>query len=277
MPFSTTNTEPKIDATVTVKFTGLMLLKPGEGNTCEVGVHRLSPVHTFEAMLVVHQPGLPLTFKRLTSGPLTAPMSIDVAPVPAAGVQLFAKDPFDRSNGKSHDFDYRWAINMRKLNPNADFTNDARPAVIINSGILYSSNLTPKGMNPELAATPPAPSTAPPEPGAAPKPLHRFAADLALAIDVPAGSVLTISWEEAGMPRLLDLPRTSIDRAGTTYTISLMNDPPTGTVVPHDEMDLYYDVLEEGGAPIPPAKRFRIKLPPGATDAIPCMPVVLHP
>ena len=283
MPFSTTNTIPKFNATCTVKFAGLMLLKAGEGNTCEVGVHRLSAFHAFQAMLVVNQPGKTLELSRLITGPLTAPLTIDLVPAPESGFQLFAQEPFGRENERSHRFDYRWAINMRKLNPKADFTDNARPGVTLNAGILYSSKLTSPDLEPELiSAKPPTsgpqpPSSGPQQAGSAPKKLHKFAADLAVAIDVPDGSNLVIGWQESNQQKILNLPRET-DEPGTTYTISLMNDPPTaGITVPHDELGLYYDVLEEGGAPIPLAKQFRFKTREEATDAIPCMPVTVGP
>jgi hypothetical protein len=280
MPFSATNTVPKIDATVTVKLAGLLLLKAGEGNTCEVGVHRLSAFHAFQVMLVVNQPGKPLELIRLITGPLTAPVSIDLVPAPESGFQLFAHEPFGRENERSHQFDYRWAINMRKLNPKADFTENARPGVTLNAGILYSSKLTSPGLDPELINPPPAPpqpSSGPQQAGSAPKKLHKFAADLAVAIEVPAGSNLVIGWQESKEQKILNLPR-GTDDPGTTYTISLMNDPPSrGITVPHDELGLYYDVLEEDGEPIPLAKQFRFKTREDATDAIPCMPVTVGP
>lgn len=274
MPFSATNTVPKIDATVTVKFAGLLLLKAGEGNTCEVGVHHLSPDHVFQAMLVVNAPGRPLELTRLVTGRLPTQLSINLVPAPESGFQLFAQEPFVRDRPGNHDFDYRWAINMRKLNPKADFTDAARPGVSLNAGILYSSKLTGTTLRPELInpPPPPQPSSGPEQAGSTLKPLHRFAADLAVAIDIPDTSVLEIRWNERG----LDLPRED-DPEGTTYTISLMNDPPSGGPVPHDELGLYYDVLEEDGEPIPLARQFRFKPRPTATDAIPCMPVTVGP
>jgi hypothetical protein len=170
---------------------------------------------------------------------------------------------------------------MRKLNPKADFTDNARPGVTLNAGILYSSKLTSPELDPELITPTPdpqRPNSGPQQAGAAPRKLHKFAADLAVAIEVPAGSNLVIGWQQSGKQKLLNLPR-GTDDPGTTYTISLMNDPPsTSITVPHDELGLYYDVLEEGGAAIPPARRFSLKTPQApATDAIPCMPVTVGP
>jgi len=250
-----------------------MLLKPGVGNICEVGVHRFSPLHTFQAMLIVHKPGLPLTFIRLITGPLTTgPLSVDVFPAPAPGFAAFAQEPFARNNPQSHLNDHRWALNMQEWHPNADFNDGARPVVLLKSGILYTGNLTRPSLNPELQ---PAIAGGPPT-----VPLHRFAADLAVAIDIPPqpNAGLLLSWEELGEPQQLMLPR-PLDvqnHPGTTYTISLMNDPPMFHPLPHDELALYYKVLRVGGSPIPQNQQYRIKDNQGQSDEIPCMPLTLH-
>lgn len=280
MPFNTTNVVPPTNPTVTVKFAGLLLLKAGAGNTCEVGVHRFSPFHTFQVMLVVNKPNKPLTFIRLLTGPLTAPMSISVLPAPAAAFMAFARDPFDRANAAvSHEFDYRWALNVRSLqldsaatlplHPNADVADGARPVLTLNAGVLYTSNLTPPALKPVLTPVTPSP--------AGPQPLHSVAADLAIAIDVPTGSAMLVAWHELGEPQTLTLPR-ELDPAGTTYTISIMNDPPISTPIFHDELELYYKVLQVGGLPIPRPQQFRLQITtPGKTDEIPCLPVIMDP
>ena len=281
MPFSRTSTVPSVNSTVTVRFAGLMLLKAGADNTCEVGVHRLSASHTFQAMLVVNKPNRPLTFIRLTTGPLTAPLSLDVLPSPGAGFLAFAQEPFNHNDPNSHEFDYRWALNMRSWHPTADFNDGARPVVKLNSGILYTANLTRPGLNPQLAPAKPSDSAP------APKPLHRFAADLAVAIDIPPNGGLAVTWQESGSAQILTLPRKT-DPPGTTYTISLMNDPPTSNTLPqdqlaqdelrHDELALYYKVLHDGRNPIDEKQQYRLHVPDqGRTDEIPCMPVTLDP
>lgn len=267
MAFNRTNAVPAVNSTVTVKLTGLLLLKAGPNNTCEIGVHRFSAFHSFLAMLVVNKPNLPLTFIRLTSGPLTAPMSIDLLPA-GAGFQVFAQDPFDRTSQNTHELDHRWSINMRSKHAAADFDDGARPMVTLNCGTLYTSNLTRPNLNPQLVTA--TVSATPPEP------LTRFAADLAVAIDIPQNGVLSISWEELGDPENLDLPRDT-DPAGTTYTILLMNEPPTSNPLPHDELALYYKVLRQNGNRIPENQQFRLQVPPARADEAPCMPIELDP
>jgi hypothetical protein len=280
MPFNTTTTVPSPNSPVTVKFTGLMLLKAGPNNTCEVGIHHLSEVHTFEAILVVDQPNRPLTLVRLFTGPLSAPVAIRRAPAPAAGFQVFAQEPFGRDNGGSHEFDHRWALNMRSWHPTVDFDEGANPVLTLNSGILYASNLTRQGLNPALAPAPPLTpqirnQTGSPKPKI--RPLHGFAADLAVAIDVASpNSGLFIEWDEAGTQQSVKLPR-DIDPPGTTYTISLMNEPLSNNAPAHDELGLYYNVLRENGNRVPLGEQFRIQVDPGRSDEVPCMPVILNP
>ena len=279
MPFNTTTTVPSPNSPVTVKFTGLMLLKAGPNNTCQVGIHRLSEAHTFEAILVVNQPNRPLTLVRLFTGPLSAPVAIRRAPAPAAGFQVFAQEPFGRDNGGSHEFDHRWALDLRSWHPGVDFDEGANPVLTLNSGILYASNLTRQGLNPSLTPAP-SPTQIPSGTSSSkPKivrPLHGFAADLAVAIDVgPPNSGLFIEWEEAGTRQSVKLPR-DIDPAGTTYTISLMNEPLSNTAPAHDELGLYYNVLRANGNRIPLNRQFRIQVDPGRSDEVPCMPVILN-
>src|ERR1700752_871246 len=133
MPFTPTTTVPNICATVTVRFFGLMLLKPGESNTCEVGIHHFSPVHSFQAMLIVHKPNLPLTFIRLTTGTLTGPMTFELFPTPAPGFSAFEPGPFDRTSDLTDKKDHRWTLNMREHHPNVDFNEGARPVAILKS------------------------------------------------------------------------------------------------------------------------------------------------
>jgi hypothetical protein len=98
---------------------------------------------------------------------------------------------------------------------------------------------------------------------------------LAAAINLPTGSNVVLSWHELGEPRNFTLPRPG-DPADTTYTITLLNDPPTNGATSHDELALYYRVLELNGALIPISSRRRLATSyDPTTDEIPCMPVVL--
>lgn len=262
--FSTTQTRPTINSRVTVRCSGLLLLKPGpEGNTCEIGVHRTatSP-HSFQVMLIVNKPDQPLTFIRLLTGPLTSEFNIEVQPE-TTGFQVFEgyPGPFNRSNSRNDPCDSRWAVDMAALHPGVDFNDGARPVVKLNEGILYTGNLTRENLRPLLG-----------RPDTNGEPQFRLAADLAVAIDLhPEGKVM-LSWENG---QNLELPR-PLDAPGTTYTIVLLNEPPGLGGQAHDEFPEYYGVLEVDGKPVPEEERFVLDFDgQPTTDEIPCMPLII--
>lgn len=272
MPFAITNIEPRTDATVSVKFAGLLLLRPN-GTTCEVGVNRFTTTHEFQVTLVVQKPNRPPTLIRLTTGPLTAPFKISADPVPLAGFSVFQtdSDPFNRSSSTNNELDYRWALNLRGKHPDADYNPGAYPPVIINSGVLYTSTLTREGLEPQL--------NKPPDQDL----LNRVAADLAVAIDLPCTGKVILDWSELGEAQHLELPREN-DPEGTKYTISLMNDPPLTSIIEHEELKLYYKVLQVPtavagvAAPIAENERWRLDVPDQSrTDEIPCLPITFNP
>jgi len=269
MAFATTTTRPATNARVTIKFAGLMLLKPGADNSCEIGIHRLSDTHSFQAMVIVSKPGRAPSLIRLLTGPLTGKFGISVTPEPRTRVQAFTPTttPFDRSSAANDDLDFRWALDMRKMQESdVDFNAGARPVATLNTGILYTSNLTRRELNPELVR------------GTVRRPLRRFSADLAAAVDLPDRSRLELSWDEGGEFREYRLPR-RVDRddPATTYTVVLLNDPPITTAAAHDELAYYYEVLEHRGASIAGGDQYRMSFTSGpTTDEIPCMPVVIN-
>ena len=269
MPFSPITTPLPATPRVTVQFAGLMLLKPGAGNSCEVGIHRFSSTHAFQVVLVVRKPNRPPTLIRLLNGPLLRPLAINVLPDPGTGVQAYAPtaEPFVRSSGANDVSDFRWALNFRALHPDADFNDGARPVATLNAGVLFTPNLTPAALEPELVVN------------RVTTRLYRLAADLAVAIDLPAGSPgrVILTWDELGDRQTLTLPR-PLDSDDTTYTISLLNNPPISNPEEHDEMYLYYKVLEAHGNPIPRSSRRQLNFVSSdpTTDEIPCSPVMLY-
>ena len=270
MSFTTTRDIPATNAGVTVKFAGLMLLKPNENNGgCDIGIHRLSETHALQVIVVVSKPDRPPSLIRLVTGTLTQPFAINVTPDPGTGVQVFARgaDPFDRTKN-NNELDFRWAINMQQLHQDADFNGGARPVATLNAGTLYTSNLTPVELTPELVN------------GVTRTPLPRFSADLAAAIDLSNATTVELSWNlDSGERRTLRLPRPN-DPPRTTYTVTLLNDPPAPitSIFSHDELAHYYEVLEVNGQPIPGTNQYRISYNGSpTTDEIPCMPVVLNP
>ena len=268
MPFATTTTRPATNARVTIKFAGLMLLKPGADNSCEIGIHRLSDTHSFQAMVIVSKPGRAPSLTRLLTGPLTGGFAMNVT-APRTRVQAFTptSTPFDRSARTNDDLDFRWALDMRKMQQtDVDFNAGARPIATLNTGILYTSNLTSRELNPELVR------------GTERKALHRFSADLAAAVDLPDRSRLELSWDEGGEFREYRLPRRmDRDDPATTYTVVLLNDPPITTAAAHDELAYYYEVLEHRGLSIAGGDQYRMSFTSGpTTDEIPCMPVTIN-
>ena len=59
MAFIRTTGVPSPNTTVTVSFAGLLALRSGPTESCEIGVHRFSSDHTFQVMLVVKKPNRP--------------------------------------------------------------------------------------------------------------------------------------------------------------------------------------------------------------------------
>ena len=263
MPFTVTDNEPDVHSKVTIKFGGLLLLRPKDNNMCEIGVSRSSSIHTCQLMLIVNKPNLPATLLRLASGPLLKDLVINcTAP---GGFKAFAQDPFDptQENG-NHRLDYRWAIDMSELNPDSDFNQGAHPIATLNDGVLYTSNLSLLTLKPALIK------------GNLKREPLMLAADLAVSIPLAPGSQLTMSWTSSANPDIVLPRRVDLDPEGTIYTIVLLNDPPITTPTPHDELGLYYKVLEVGGGPIHPNDQWQlIYQSHPKSDEIPCLPVRL--
>lgn len=269
MAFTVTHTPPDINSTVTVKFAGQLLLRPNGTSMCDIGINRLAQKHDFHLMLIVNKPGLPATLLRLTTGPLTGPGAVTITKSPpGAGFKVFTKDAgtFDRANAANSTLDYRWTVDLQELHPGVDFNEGARPLATLNDGVLYTSNLSREGLNPALV-----------RPGER-KDLIRLASDFSAAMDLPAGAVLLMAWNEFGKPKTFSLPRpASIDPVGTRYTVVLLNDPPAVDDTPHDELDFYYRVLQIGSDPVPAGQRWKLifDIAP-KSDEIPCLPISLN-
>ena len=268
MPFTVTHDRPKIKATVNVRFAGLLLLKPNGTKTCDIGINRQTG-HSFQVMLIVDKPYLPLTLLRLTSGPLTKDLKITNSSSTAA-FKVYAMDnhPFDPTKPDNDPIDHRWALNMAESHPGADFNNGARPMVQLNDGVLYTANRSREGLDPELII-----------PNQPPKPLMHVAADRAASFDLTCSDTVTIEWEEPGEPKSFQIPRiATVDPVGSTYTIVILNNPPVTNPSPHDELELYYRVLTQGGNPIDPPHRRQLRYKnPAKSDEIPCLSVILNP
>ena len=274
MPFRTTNVPPLMHPRVTVEFAGQMLLEAGvddtdTSRTCEVGVNRYVSTHTLNVILIVIRPDKPPTLIPLLKGHLTSPFTIRLDPDPGDGdFKVFAPtaDPFIRTAAAGNDdLDYRWAVNIRSIHPTARRTEGAEPVAKLRTGVLYTPTLTRPGLDPRFERE-----------GLPPIPLFRVAAELAASIVPPADKKVRCEWRDLGDPFSLTLPRDA-DPAGTIYTISFLNDPPLSAPL-HDELALYYRVLQAGGFPIDLADRFAMKYTSAIrTDEIPCWPGTLYP
>lgn len=268
MPFTPTTNPPSTNPLVTVEFAGLMLLSPGADNTCNIGIHRWAPTHTFSVMLIVNKPSRPSTLVRLIAGPLTGPLAIRLEPARTRGdFQVFAATtaPFDRFYPQNNELDYRWTVNLRERHPDADINDGARPVVTLSTGVLYTPNLTARRLDPKLTK------------GTVSISLNRIAANLAAAIQPPTDIRVKLEWSEFGIPQSVTLKRDE-DPPGTIYTVSLINEPPISSAPEHDELGLYYRVLNIRGVPIPIVDHWRLEYADDEkTDEIPCMPVTLEP
>jgi len=280
-PFLPTS-EPLIrQPPVTIEFSGQMLLHPGLADTaarrtCEIAVNRFAPGHTLHATLIVKAPNQAAELVPLFAGPLTDDFLIqlkqgDVPVHPNFTVCAPTPDPFVRSPSEPNfEFDYRWALNLRhpQVHPNAVRGRGAEPIVKLNTGILYSPRLTRNGLNPTLLRDLPAGGTEV-------IPLYQIAPELAVSIVPPANTKVSLEWRYLGDEIKESLPRAT-DPTGTMYTVSFVNDPPFGSP-DHEELSLYYRVLEDGGNPIP-GPRWRLEYSGAiSTDLIPCSPGVLNP
>ena len=280
MPFQTTANAPCAKSKVTVVFSGLMVLRPGPDNSCEIGIHRFSTSHQAQVLLMVNKPNKPPMVLPLLKGPLTDDFSIGLqngdAPVPGDFI-VFAPsaEPFDRFNGDNDERDYRWAVNFKdpELHPNVTINAGAQPMVKLTTGVLFTPHLTREGLGPRLLREDPPLEI----------PLNRIAASMAVAINPAAGAKVHLRWSDLGDPFERFLPR-DIDEGepDITYTVFVLNDPPGLTAVTHDEMDLYYKVLEDQNVNslVNQENRFILDfehIDNTRTDEIPCLTGRLDP
>lgn len=269
MPFETTQNLPS-DPLVTVKFTGLMVLQPGADNTCDVGVHNVSTTHVFQAILVVSKPDNPPTLIPLFSGPLQAPFMIRLgSATPSAGdFKVFEKEPFTQTLQGSDRHDARWAINLQSPAGDIKVNEGAMPFVTLKTGVLYTPSLSAQVLKPKFTRPP-----------AAEKEIERFASELAVAIKPPGGTKVVLEWRDGENRRTVALPFGSDDDDDTRYTVYLINEPPNFGSELHDEMALYYQVLQRNGQPIEERDRCKLKIKKDQVrlDQMPCNPITLNP
>jgi hypothetical protein len=273
MPFQTTVIAPPTCPKVTISFAGLMVLRPGANNTCEVGIHRFNTSHECRVTLIVRKPNRPPTLVPLIKGPLEAPFSIRLHPDPnplMGDFSVFAPtpDPFVRNAPANHHLDYRWAVNVRELHPLLELNEGAQPFVTLRTGILYTPNLTLEALSPKFERR-----------GSSPREMHRIASNLAAAIITPDSKRVRLAWHDFGKLVQLELPREN-DPENTTYTVAVTNEPPKINAEAHDEMALYYRILQDGGGiGIASDQQFSLTYTSSdpRTDEVPCLSLLQNP
>ena len=261
MAFDLTDNEPAPNSPVTLTFSGLMVLKPGANNTCDIGVHRFNRDHLFQVILIENKPNQPPTLTTLLTGPLTGPFSIFLDSNPDAGdFKAFAPGTFARNGEDERDF--RWAINFREHHEDAQVNGGVEPVINLKTGVLYTPSLTRPGLAPRLTRT-----------GASVE-LNRIAEELAVAIARSEGRRVVLQWQDLGVEKTVPLPLDS----DTTYTVAFTNNPPNLVLEPHDELALYYRILKVDNSSIADELQFRLAVARGArSDEVPCMPTTLNP
>lgn len=269
MPFQVTPIVPPTNPRITIAFSGLMVLRAGDNNTCEVGMHRFNTSHECRVTLIVRKPNRPATLVPLLKGPLEGPLTISREPDPNPLMGDFAvfaptADPFVRDAPGNHELDYRWAVGLREIHKDLDLDlNDgAQPLVTLTTGILYTPNLTRDGLGPQLQSVIDPTQKVP---------LHRIASNLAAAIILPATGGVLLKWRDFGTEVKFKLPREN-DPPNTHYTVMFTNEPPKINAEAHDELALYYRILDTGDGGVFSDQQMTLVYAPSAmTDEVPCL------
>lgn len=257
---------------VEVLFKGLIILRPNNNGTCTVGMHRYTDDH----FLIIEVRGKPPTGRDFLvlrrTGLLGRQLSIGLSPSPGTGVSAFQPEGANFRRATSSDGrDLRWAIDLR--DPKDFYATalemhaDAEPGILMTDGVFFSADITDER---ELGIK----RTR----GGDTIDLRRIATIVGAIISPPAGSSVVLN--DGVMPDL-SLPRSG-DPPGTTYRVSVRNDPVAIDFVPtHDELELYFDLVRKpGGVAIPPNEQYSLEVSPHGihgrnTDRIPCMPILL--
>jgi hypothetical protein len=270
---------------VEVLFKGLIILNPNDDGTCTVGMHRTSDDHFLIIeirakrpgggdVLVARRAGLlqnMLTIRASNPGP--GPRVSAFRPGASAGVSLNRQTSSDTR-------DLRFAIDLLHpiefYGPNSILMDlqKATPGIQIFDGIFVAIDVTDDNEI-EIKRARGASNV---------MPLDRIAAVTGALIAPPAGSVI-LDWNDGTS---LTLPRPvgggdGQDPAGTSYRVSVRNEPVEIDFTLHDELESYYDLVKKlDGSSVPLNEQFSLLInlhPHGigtvSTDRIPCMPILL--
>ena len=299
MPFNPTqNLDPNPD--VRIFFSGLLMLKPSENDSCEVFVHSSAPRHYLTIEVRRKQTGRPDEVMMRHVGPLSFMENPNSNTDPIHGMEIRKVSESELGGGGVKSFDptepqpegapdrLSLAIDLAGAkfhNGNPPLRRDgterfldvdplgARPSILLTDGTLYTAAKT----RPELTLTLKDTN------GKTVRDLDPFASLIGAGISLDGESIVTVAWSQQGKRETLSL----VKKPGTYYEIYIINDPlfendsiPTPDNPKHDEFKEYYKVLQ-----VPSDRQFRldVKLPDPAAAApadrgstrTPCMSVIL--
>lgn len=274
MPFKTETTFPERAPDVQMYFHGLLMLCPDSGGSqCQVGVHRLSVEHKLSVEVRVKRtepPDPPLL--RLGGTLDSQGLSIAIDPPTGRGVSKFvsAAGEFDRFDESNDEKDFRWSVDLQKLDPlqppMSIEQSGISPSIVIRDGLFYTARRTnPESVNVRLV-----------NPGNPVTPLNRVARLIGANIYLEDGERVVLRWFGDGKSQKLILPKADSDHTAQIYfdnSPSLMpSDKPD-----HSEFVEYFRVVTNATNA---TKRFDLDfdfvgLAPHGTDRAPCMPAVV--
>lgn len=255
-------------------FHGLLMLLPDIGGSqCQIGVHRLSVQHKLSVEVRVkgtEQPDPPLL--RLAGSLDSQGLSIAIDPPTGNGISKFVggQGEFDRLDETNAERDFRWSIDLQKLDPlQPRITieqSGISPGIVIKDGLFYTARRT----NPDNVAVQLT------NPGNPVTPLNRVARIIGANIYLDAGERVILKWFGEGKNQTLALPKARPDHPALIYfdnSPSLMpSDKPD-----HSEFVEYFKVVTNA---TDVTRRFDLDfdlvgLNLHGTDRAPCVSVVV--
>ncbi len=276
MPFTATQVFPPEDPgpDVQIFLHGLLMLFPDENGACKVGVHRLSVQHKLSVEVRVKgtiPPDPPLL--RLAGTLDSAGLKIGVDSNAPPGVSKFVtgNGEFDRSDESNDIRDFRWSIDLQKLDPfqppmELEKTGIS-PLITIKDGLLYTARRTnPLDVDVSLTNV-----------ASASTPLKSVARIIGANIYLKEGENLVLKWYGDGKDQTLAIPRKkAADRPALIYIDNSPSLMPSGRP-DHSEFAEYFKVITNA---TPTTRQFDVDFQllgnnPLGTDRAPCMPVVV--
>jgi hypothetical protein len=235
MPLRTTPTPPPLLPTVTVLFIGQLLIDSSGATPCNIRVNYKADVHDLSISLIVTEPGKSPSSIILHHGKLQRE-NFSVKVISATypnGVPGGVTAYHPGTPNPADELDFSRALSLSLMHqPGSVIVNTglAEPGIALYNGVLYTHKKTGDALDIALLC------------GSSTKTLNGIAARIAAALPLAAGQQVSLDWYDSGKPLKKLLPREG-DDPGTTYVVSIINEPPQGAPTPHDEMEQYYKVL----------------------------------